>query len=104
MVGGNFLRCTLSTGTGFGSSYQSTYVDPGYDAGRAWTDHNADAKADYCRVVGGWGNSAQCTLSTGYGFAGTYTSASLDAATTRGGRGPTQTVTAEPTTAGSSVP
>ncbi len=78
-AGGPRLRCTLSTGGGFGTTISSDPVDPGYDAGRAWVDANADGRADYCRVVGGWFKNVSCTLSTGSGFGTTFTSGALDA-------------------------
>ena len=77
--GGAQLRCTLSTGGGFGATIVSGSLDPGYDAGRAWVDANADGRADYCRVVGGWHKNVSCTLSTGTGFGTTFTSGALDA-------------------------
>lgn len=76
--GGNYLQCTLATGSGFGGTYTSGWLDPGYDAGRAWVDVTGDGKADYCRVIENWGYKIQCTVSTGTGFGTTFTSGSLD--------------------------
>ncbi|WP_147427247.1 hypothetical protein [Micromonospora globbae] len=70
-------QCTLSTGTGYGSTITSAALDPGWDAGRSWVDVNGDNRADYCRVVGS--TSLQCTLSNGNSFGQTFTSAALDA-------------------------
>ena len=75
---GPVLRCTPSTGTGFGSTFGSRGIDPGYDAGRAWTDVTGDGKADYCRVTGGWDKFVHCTPSTGSGFGATFGSGKLD--------------------------
>ncbi|HML49810.1 MAG TPA: CHAP domain-containing protein, partial [Propionicimonas sp.] len=73
-VPGYRIQCTVSTGTGFGTTYTSTTTDPGYDLGRTWTDFNNDGKADYCRVTGGGSDyRIQCTVSTGTGFGTTYT-------------------------------
>jgi hypothetical protein len=72
------LECTLSTGDGFGASFRSGVIDPGYDNGRAWVDVNGDGKADYCRVVGLGSKSVQCTLTTGSGFGQTFTSGAID--------------------------
>jgi len=75
----SYVQCTLSTGTGFGSTFTSDVLDWGYDSGRAWVDVNEDAKADFCRVVGNAPLGAvQCTLSTGTTFSGSLTSSSLD--------------------------
>lgn len=62
--------CTLSTGTGFGSTIASQPgLDRGYADGAAWVDFNGDGRADYCRIIGdsryGW---LACNLSTGNGF------------------------------------
>lgn len=72
------LRCTPSTGAGFGAELKSGGIDPGYDAGRAWTDVTGDGKADYCRVTGAWDKFVHCTPSTGSGFGTTFGSAKLD--------------------------
>ncbi|MEA2702217.1 MAG: hypothetical protein QOD63_162, partial [Actinomycetota bacterium] len=72
------VQCTVSTGAGFGTSFASTAMDTGYDAGRAWADVNGDAKADFCRVVDDWGLRVRCTTSTGSGFGTTFSSAELD--------------------------
>ena len=83
-VGGNWpesrIECTMSTGTGFGATYQSGIVDWGLDTGRAWVDFNGDGKTDYCRRVGGnWPESRiECTMSTGTGFGATYQSGIVD--------------------------
>ena len=71
------LQCTVHQSGGFGTTFTSAVVDPGYDAGRAWVDVNGDRRADYCRMVG-WGDRSQCTLSTGSGFGATFTSTSMD--------------------------
>ncbi|HZH79156.1 MAG TPA: peptidase M12A astacin [Archangium sp.] len=76
---GTRVRCTVSTGTGFGATYTSGALDWGYEPGRAWVDFNGDGRADYCRVVGGASDGkVQCTVSTGMGFGATYTSGVLD--------------------------
>ena len=75
------VACTLSTGTGFGTTITSPAIDWGYDTGRAWVDFNGDSKSDYCRRVGGTNgvNSfVACTLSTGTGFGRTVLSPVLD--------------------------
>jgi hypothetical protein len=72
------LECTLSTGDGFGASFRSGVIDPGYDNGRAWVDVNGDGKADYCRKVGLGPNSIQCTLSNGTTFGNTFASPAMD--------------------------
>jgi hypothetical protein len=76
--GSQRLRCTLSTGTGFGSEFTSDWLDPGYDAGRAWVDVTGDGKADYCRIVGLGSLSLQCTVSDGGSFGLTFTSGPID--------------------------
>ncbi|MER7419790.1 VCBS repeat-containing protein [Micromonospora peucetia] len=78
-AGGKSLSCTLSNGTSFGSTYTSGGLDPGWTAGQAWVDFNADGRADFCRVIGTWSQKVQCTVSTGAGFGATYTSGNLDA-------------------------
>lgn len=78
---GSRVRCTVSTGAGFGATRTSGVVDWGFEAGRAWVDFNADGRADYCRSVGSANNVSsylQCTASTGAGFATTYTSGVVD--------------------------
>lgn len=72
------LRCTRSTGTGFGYEFTSNVLDPGYDQGRSWVDVNGDSRADFCRIVGGASKFMECTLSTGGGFGTSITSAVLD--------------------------
>ena len=72
------IQCTPSTGAGFGTTFTSGNLDPGYDQGRTWVDVNGDSRADYCRVVGAFGKYLQCTLSTGSGFGVTITSAEMD--------------------------
>jgi hypothetical protein len=73
------VACTVSTPTGFGATYVSEVLDWGYDDNsRAWVDFNADGKADYCRIVGWNGFNLQCTVSTGTGFGGIYTSGPID--------------------------
>jgi len=64
--GGNTARCILSTGLGFiGAEHASGSIDGGYDKGRQWADFNGDGKQDYCRRIGGSGNSLiTCTLAT----------------------------------------
>jgi len=77
----SFVKCTLSTGTGFGQEIMSGVLDWGYPEGRAWVDFNGDGKADYCRLVGVQNlvsSFVQCTLSTGTGFGQTITSGVLD--------------------------
>jgi hypothetical protein len=60
----SYVRCTLSTGTGFGASITSNVLDWGQETGRAWVDANADGRADYCRRVGSASSSrVSCTLS-----------------------------------------
>ncbi len=75
----SYAECTVSTGTGFGTSYKSGVLDWGHESGRAWVDFNGDGKADYCRLVGFASSPAlQCTVSTGTGFGATYTSGVVD--------------------------
>ena len=79
--GNGHVSCTLSTGTGFGSTITSPALDWGYDTGRAWVDVNGDGKADYCRRVGGTNLTSSyvsCTLSAGSAFGATITSPLLD--------------------------
>jgi surface antigen len=73
------LRCSPSTGAGFGSDWLSGAVDPGYPQGRAWVDVTGDQRADYCRAVGMPNDQhVQCTLSGPSGFGQTITSPVLD--------------------------
>jgi hypothetical protein len=75
------VKCTLSTGTGFGATVTSGVLDWGYVSGREWVDVSADGRADYCRRVGGTNHvdsRVTCTLSTGTGFGATLTSGVLD--------------------------
>jgi hypothetical protein len=72
------VQCTVSGGDGWDDTFQSSALDPGYDAGRSWVDVNGDGKSDFCRVVGFWDKSMQCTFSTGTGFGRTVTSTALD--------------------------
>ncbi|WP_347591492.1 VCBS repeat-containing protein [Acrocarpospora sp. B8E8] len=70
---GNFslsVRCTLSTGNGFGNSFTSAAMDTGYGGTGAWADVNGDGKDDYCRDTGG--NQGTCTLSNGSSFGTTF--------------------------------
>ena len=76
--GGYRVQCTLSTRTGFGATFTSGVLDPGYDQGRTWADVNGDNRADYCRIVGSGTKYLQCTLISGNGFGATITSAGLD--------------------------
>lgn len=64
------LRCTLSTGIGFGQEIDSGILDRGYIERARWVDVNGDGKADYCRVIGGTSNGYRlaCALFTGKGF------------------------------------
>jgi hypothetical protein len=75
------VSCTLSTGSGFGTTITSGMLDWGYTSGRGWVDANGDGKSDYCRV-GGTADftdaKVACTLSTGSGFGTTIVSANLD--------------------------
>jgi hypothetical protein len=72
------VACTLSTGTGFGTTIVSEPLDLGTDAGVAWEDSNADERADYCRVLDERGSSRlACTPSTGNGFGATVESGSV---------------------------
>ena len=73
-----FFQCTVSTGSGFGRTFTSAPLDPGYDAYRRWTDFNGDGKADFCRTITFWGDRLRCSLSTGTGSGGEVTSAALD--------------------------
>ncbi|WP_204040731.1 hypothetical protein [Acrocarpospora phusangensis] len=74
------VQCTVSGGDGWDDTFQSAPLDAGYDAGRSWVDANGDGKSDFCRIVGFWDKSVQCTFSTGTGtgFGRTVTSAPLD--------------------------
>ncbi|HEX8345349.1 MAG TPA: hypothetical protein VF657_11550, partial [Actinoplanes sp.] len=72
------IACTLSTGTGFGSTITSGDLNVGRDAGVAWEDVNGDERADYCRVIGGRDDRLACTPSTGIGFGVTVTSRAVD--------------------------
>ncbi|MEV4062419.1 LamG domain-containing protein [Nonomuraea dietziae] len=70
-VGDDRLACTLSAGTGFGTTITSGVLDWGQESGRAWVDVNADGKTDFCRVRGTQNHTdayLSCTLSTGTGF------------------------------------
>ncbi|WP_441218966.1 FG-GAP repeat domain-containing protein [Phytohabitans sp. LJ34] len=76
-----FVSCTPSTGTGFGADINSSSLDWGFPAGRAFTDFNGDGKADYCRVVGTANHTAAhvaCTVSNGGDFGATYVSPATD--------------------------
>jgi Peptidase family M23 len=76
-----YVSCTLSAGSAFGVTVQSSTLDWGYETGRAWVDFNVDAKLDFCRRVGAGTGGSQfiaCTLSTGSGFGATVTSPALD--------------------------
>jgi microsomal dipeptidase-like Zn-dependent dipeptidase len=74
-----YVLCTLSTGTGFGTTIASGSLDWGYDYGRAWVDVNGDHKGDYCRVGGITGNKyVMCTPSVGSGFGATFTVLTLN--------------------------
>ncbi|MEV6287496.1 hypothetical protein [Kribbella sp. NPDC051770] len=67
-----YASCTVSTGTGFGTTYRSAPLDWGFGADRVWADVNGDQKSDFCRRVGSPTNShVSCTLSTGTGFGAT---------------------------------
>jgi len=81
-----YLQCTVSTGTGFGTTYTSTTVLPGSvsDYDRVWVDFNGDGNADYCRVT--IDNTVACTISTGTGFGQEYTSSALNIGSTNAGR------------------
>jgi hypothetical protein len=72
------LQCTVSTAAGFGTTFTSAPVDPGYDQGRTWVDVNGDNRADYCRIVGLGTKLVQCTLGTTDGFGDTITSGAVD--------------------------
>jgi hypothetical protein len=75
------VACTLSTGTGFGSTITSDVIDWGYPDGRAWVDANGDGKADFCRRVGitnGTNSRVSCTLSAGGAFGQTISSGVTD--------------------------
>jgi len=64
----SFVRCTLSTGSGFAEEFTSGVVDWGVEPGRMWEDVNGDARADFCRIsVNG---TARCLLSIGDHFGG----------------------------------
>lgn len=83
VVGGSWknVSCTPSTGSGFGTTFTSGSIDPGYDTSRAWTHVDLDGRADYCRVVGGYGYRLRCTPSLGTAFAddvGHHWTASID--------------------------
>ncbi|MFC7532986.1 hypothetical protein [Actinoplanes sp. GCM10030250] len=75
------VSCTLSTGSGYGTTVTSGVTDWGYLVGREWTDMNGDKKADYCRIGGADNRTdayAVCTPSTGTGFGADIVSARLD--------------------------
>jgi YD repeat-containing protein len=73
------VRCLLSTGTGFGQDILSPVIDWGFQGTRAWVDVNGDGKADFCRLVGGDGNShVSCLLFTGVGFGADILSPNID--------------------------
>jgi hypothetical protein len=75
------VRCTLSTGKGFGPEITSGAIEVGYFEGRGWADFDGDGRADYCRVVerNADGGKLRCTLSDGSGFRATeITSIALD--------------------------
>lgn len=77
---GGHLRCTLSTGTGFGSEVTSFKLDAGFFEGRAWADFNNDGKSDFFRVVETNGNKGRIkvTLSKGDRFGIEITSPELN--------------------------
>jgi hypothetical protein len=81
--GGDKLTCAVASGEPPDKFVWGMYllepVDSGYEAGRAWADFNGDKRADYCRVVGDWHKNIQCTAAGDAGFAGTFTSGSVDA-------------------------
>lgn len=65
------LFCTLWTPAGFGTTIASGPIDVGYPSARAWVDHNADGRVDYCRLVGAGGatdSRVACTTSNGAAF------------------------------------
>ncbi|WP_224360513.1 FG-GAP repeat domain-containing protein [Hyalangium versicolor] len=77
----SYVSCTVSTGTGFGSTSYSGVIDWGQEAGRAWVDFDGDGRADFCRWVGSSSDPStyvSCTVSTGAGFGATYSSNFLD--------------------------
>lgn len=75
------VSCLVSTGTQFAGEISSGVIDWGYVAGRAWTDVNADGRADYCRLVGNVGvtQGVACLLAGDNTFAGEIrTSGNID--------------------------
>jgi hypothetical protein len=69
----SYLRCSLSSGSGFSGEVFSPIDDWGYSDRRWMADFNGDGKADYCRAVGtssGAGSYLRCSLSSGSGFSG----------------------------------
>ncbi|GIF68465.1 hypothetical protein Ais01nite_65000 [Asanoa ishikariensis] len=75
------VACTLSTGTGFGTTVVSALADWGQPGSRSWTDVDADGKADFCRVRGTVNHTdakLSCLLSTGSGFGSEVTSGNVD--------------------------
>ena len=75
------VACTLSTGTGFGTTIVSPLVDWGQAGSRTWTDVNGDGKADFCRVRGNTNHTdafLSCTPFTGTGFGNDINSNNID--------------------------
>ncbi len=60
-----FVRCLLSTGTGWATDQEvtSSALDWGHGHARWWTDVNGDGLTDYCRTVGTDPNHGATTLS-----------------------------------------
>jgi hypothetical protein len=99
------VACTLSTGTGFGTTILSPPADWGQPGSRTFTDVNGDGKADFCRIRGNTNHTdafLSCTPRPAPGSGTTSTPTTSTGATTPAAAGPTSTVTARPTTAAGS--
>lgn len=67
----SYLRCNLSTGSGFGVEVNSGVVDWGAIDGRAWAKVTGDRASAYCRRVGSVNHESsclRCNAFTGTGF------------------------------------
>lgn len=81
------VACTLSTGSGFGTTITSGDLELGADTGVAWEDTNADKRADYCRLLDDRGRSRlACTPSIGTGFGATVESPPVERGRAAGAR------------------
>lgn len=68
---GSYMKCRLSTGTGFSEATLTAMEDWGYEDRRWWVDVNGDGRLDYCFAAGsseGAGSFLKCRLSDGVRF------------------------------------